>query len=229
MLIACKKEETAAPIVLAAHSSMRLSHVVEGLPMAFDTMMYNNAAGHLYSVTRLEYYLSDLVLEGSGGTPDHHIAGPWYINGRMMNEFDLSALPLGTYSGIRVQLGLPQALNQTNALPPLLEHVNMAWPIPMGGGYHFMKFEGHFLHQGQPTGYAMHLGKNEHLVECGMQAPFTVTGAQGNLRLRFHLDRVFNGAHVYDLAAGNQSMGSDSLMAVLRDNCMNAFSFEFTP
>lgn len=226
---ACRKEPPSLPDQRLPPISLAVEHHVGELPLAFDTMMYHNAAGHLYSVTRLEYYLSGLVLEGAQGTPDHHVPGPWYINGREENVFSMSTAPVGNYAGIRFQLGLPPALNQTNALPPLLENVNMAWPIPMGGGYHFMKFEGHFLHQGQPTGYAMHVGKDQHLVQCGIPAAFNVTGEQGTLRLHFHLDRVFDGTHVYDLPGGNQSMGSDSLMAVLRDNCMNAFSFEFVP
>lgn len=209
--------------------TLALEHHVDGAALLYDSMLYVNAAGHEYSVTRLEYYLGGLVFMGVGATPDHAVEGPWYINGTRANTFGLGELPTGDYSGIRFHLGLSPDLNQTNALPNTMENVNMAWPIPMGGGYHFMKFEGHFLHQGQPTGYAMHLGRDEHLVDCNLAGTFTIPDGGGRLAVRFNLNEVFRDPHTYDLATGNQSMGSDSLMALLRDNCTNAFTFQFQP
>lgn len=232
VLGSCRKEEAGpppAPSPSPSRTSLELSHRVDGEPLAYDSIRYINEAGHQYSVTRLEYYLCNLVLKGAGGTADHVVAGPWYINGTWPNTFDLGVVPAGGYDGISVDLGLPPALNQTNALPPAMEHVNMAWPIPMGGGYHFMKFEGHFLLQGQPTGFAMHLGKDQNLVHCELSQPFTVGSGQGKLVLVFNLNEVFRDPHTYDLSTGNQSMGSDSLMALLRDNCSNAFTFQFLP
>lgn len=230
-LISCRKDEPLPPSGDGPAPTFFLSvgHHIDGEALAYDSILYVNEAGHHYSVTRLEYYLSGLVLKGTGGTPDHVVEGPWYINGTWGNSFELGRVPDGDYNGISVQLGLPPALNQTNALPNTMENVNMAWPIPMGGGYHFMKFEGHFLHQDQPTGFAMHLGRDEHLVHCDMPGAFSVAGNGGQLDLRFNLNEVFRDPHTYDLAAGNQSMGSDSLMALLRDNCTNAFTFTITP
>ena len=41
----------------------------------------------------------------------------------------------------------------------------MAWPTAMGGGYHFMKVEGHYLDTSNTIqGFAIHLGKNNNLV-----------------------------------------------------------------
>lgn len=213
----------------APHVLLVPGHHVDDEEAAFDSIRYMNEAGHAYSITRLEYYLSGLVLKGAGTTADHAVDGAWYINGRQADAVDLGELPAGQYEGIQVQLGLPADLNQTNALPNTMENVNMAWPIPMGGGYHFMKIEGHFIHQGQSSGFAMHLGRNEHLVACNLPGPFAIGDGGGRLTLRFNLNEVFRGPHTYDLATGNQSMGSDSLMALLRDNCTSAFTFTFEP
>ncbi|MBP8822437.1 MAG: hypothetical protein KBH07_02190 [Flavobacteriales bacterium] len=206
-----------------------VEHRVDQVPLQYGTMLYTNEAGHVYSVSRLEYFLSELVLVGAAGTPDHVVAGPWYINGALGNAFDLGVLPPGSFSGATVQLGLPPALNLSDALPATMAHVNMAWPGPMGGGYHFLKFEGHFLHNGSPTGFAMHLGRNENLVHGAMPGAFTRDGTADSLVLRFNLNEVFRSPHTYDLVTGTQSMGSMVLMGLLRDNTADAFSLEHRP
>ncbi|TXI76409.1 MAG: hypothetical protein E6Q44_15600 [Flavobacteriales bacterium] len=233
-LPSCKKdaEDTAsptAPSAPSARSTLALAHHVDGAPLEYDTLRYANEAGHGYSVTRLEYYLSALTLIGSNGTSDHVIAGPWYIHGANGSSIDLGVLPAGTYAGATVLLGLPPDLNQTGALPNTMENLNMAWPDMMGGGYHFLKFEGHFIHNGQPNGFAMHLGRDANLPTCAMAQPFTLDGTADTLTLRFNLNEVFRTPHTYDLPSGNMSMGSMALMGLLRDNCADAFTLVHTP
>src|SRR5690606_31964143 len=143
--------------------------------------------------------LSELTLLGVEGTPDRTIAGPWYINGTATNRFDLGTLAAGTFSGATVLLGLPPSLNLTGVLPNTPENINMAWPVPMGGGYHFMKFEGHFTHNGSISGYAMHIGRDENLPVCAMPRAVTLDGSAGELVLRFNLNGVFRDPHTYDL------------------------------
>jgi len=142
----CKKETTYPPAAVPADPAvLSVSHVVDGLPLTYDTLLYTNEAGALYSVTKVEYYLSELVLMGTGSTANDTLHGPWYVNAAGVTDFDLSSLRAGTYSGATMLLGLPPALNITGALPNTIENINMAWPEPMGGGYHFIKFEGRFV------------------------------------------------------------------------------------
>jgi hypothetical protein len=50
-------------------------------------------------------------------------------------------------------------------LSTTLDNLNMAWPTAMGGGYHFLKMEGHYLDSlNTNQGYAIHIGKNENLM-----------------------------------------------------------------
>ncbi|MEO7080283.1 MAG: MbnP family protein, partial [Flavobacteriales bacterium] len=110
----CKKDEADPPTPLPTPTPMlRVNHVVDGEPLVYDTLRYTNEAGALYSVTRVEYYLSELVLIGTGGTPNDTLHGPWYVNAAGETNFDLSRLRAGTYSGATMLLGLPPALNTT--------------------------------------------------------------------------------------------------------------------
>lgn len=235
VLPSCRKEESASPaappLPPSTSTALVLEHHVDGAQLAFDTISYVNEAGHAFSVTRLEYYVSEIILRGADccGTPDHVIPGPFYINGTMSNRFELGTLPAGEYTGATLLLGLPASLNVTGALPNTMSNVNMAWPDMMGGGYHFMKFEGHFLNGTTPTGYAMHIGRNENLPVCDMPQSFALHGQAGTLTLRFNLNEVFRDPHTYDLPSGSYSMGSMMLMGLLKDNCANAFTISHQP
>jgi hypothetical protein len=230
VLAGCTKDES-LPLANPAGPAAWLTvhHHVDGNELLFDTIVYTNEAGEQYSTSRLEYYLSDLVLLGDGGTPNDTLHGPWYINGRVNNPIVIDRFRPGTYSGAEVLLGLPPALNLSGALPNTLENINMAWPEPMGGGYHFLKLEGHFISQGQVSGFAMHLGTNEALPRCLLPQSFSVPGASGTLDLRFNINEVFRTPHVHALDSGNYTMGSAVLMEQLRENCTDAFSISFQP
>lgn len=226
----CKKDEAVPPETAPPDPAvLQVAHTVDGQTLIYDTLLYVNEAGSLFSVTRVEYYLSELVLIGTGGTANDTLHGPWYLNAAGITDFDLSGLRAGTYSGATMLLGLPPALNTTGALPNTLSNINMAWPDPMGGGYHFIKFEGHFISNGTSVGYAMHIGKDAFLPRCDMQQGFSITGTGGKLLLTFNLNEVFRTPHTYDLATGNYSMGNMGLMTQLQENCANAFTIAYQP
>ena len=235
LLSSCQKDEATAPVDVPVPQNtstfLAIEHHVDASALEFDTIAYINAAGHAYSVTRLEYYISAIILRGAPccGTRDHMIPGPFLINGTMPERFDLGTLPAGEYMGATMLLGLPPELNITGGLPNSLANVNMAWPVMMGGGYHFMKLEGHFLNGTTPTGYAMHIGLNDNLPQCSMPQSFALSGTSGTLTLRFNINEVFRDPNTYDLASGSYSMGSMMLMGLLKENCANAFTISHQP
>jgi len=227
----CRKETDAgvpAPSQPPPNERLLIEHHIDGVPLERDTIRYVNQAGHAYSVTRLEYYISQVTLLGATccGTPDYVIPGPFLINAAAQAPIDFGQLPAGEYRGATLLLGLPPELNLSGALPNTTENAGMVWPDLMGGGYHFMKLEGHFLNGSTPTGYAMHLGRNDNLVHCDLPQSFALYGQGGTFTLRFNISEVFRDPTTYDLPAGSYSMGSMTLMALLRDNCADAFTIE---
>lgn len=231
LLPSCRKETPPPPVAPEPQPSAWLSveHVVDGQPLQLDSLCHLTESGSIYSVTRLVYYLSELVLIGTDGTTNDTLHGPWYMDAREAVAIPLAGLRPGAYSGARLLLGLPPGLNTSGALPNTLANSHMAWPEPMGGGYHFMKLEGHFTGSGGVAGYALHLGTDAFLPVCTLPGGFTIPGAAGTLVLTFNINEVFRAPHTYDLDAGNYSMGSPVWMGQLRDNCTDAFSLEYQP
>lgn len=115
-----------------------INYKVDDVPLFKDTMRYLNNAGDFYSVTRLEYYISDIVLHNANGD-DYKSEQIQYVNAftQATNQLVLDAVPNGTYTSFSCKIGLTAAKNLSNTLPNTSENVNMAWPDMMGGGYHF--------------------------------------------------------------------------------------------
>lgn len=77
----CKKDEAVPPETAPPDPAvLQVAHTVDGQSSIYDTLLYVNEAGSLFSVTRVEYYLSELVLIGTGGTANDTLHGPWYVN-----------------------------------------------------------------------------------------------------------------------------------------------------
>lgn len=229
----CKKDDTVdlapTPAGPTPSVTLRIESHIDGADLAFDTMMYITPGNLNFSVSRAEYYISRIVLHGANATPNDTLPGPFHVSSATATEFALGALPAGEYSGAELVLGLTPDLNVTGGLPNSQANINMAWPDMMGGGYHFIKFEGHFLSGTSPVGFAMHIGNNANLPQANMTQPFNMDGASGTLSLRFNLNELFRTPHDYDLENGNSSMSSMILMTQLKENAADAFTLEYMP
>ena len=104
----------------------------------------------------------------------------------------------------------------------------MGWPDMMGGGYHFLKLEGHWMDTGGQLGYAMHIGKNGFLVKAGTKASLQVLGGKTiNRKLMMNINEWFAHPNTYNLATdGVYSMGNAPLMKKLSENGSDVLSFE---
>ncbi len=225
MSSACKKEET-TPVGTA---NIELEYSVDGQLLQFDTIGYVNEAGNNYSVTRLEYYLSDFTFINDDEII-YKASEIQYADARSdsNNQFSLKNVPAGDYDCMEVTIGLSPENNVSNSLPNTIDNFNMFWPDVMGGGYHFMKLEGHYLDSaGNFTGYTMHLGVNGNAVKvklCGLQLQVK-ENTPVTILLSMNINEWFQNPSAYDFNVdGNYTMGIDSLMQKLSANGADAFT-----
>lgn len=222
----CKKDkEDEQPQPQPQYVSVNLSFECDGAALVKDQFNYTNAAGNNYSVNRLQFYLADFTLRKTDGTEvksDEVVYVDCFANKNL--SFNLSKIPQGTYDRIKFCIGLPPSQNITGALPNTIDNTNMAWPDMMGGGYHFLKMEGQFKHAGNTYGYALHLGKNPHLVRIESSKSFNLTGTSSTLSMKMNINEWFRTPHTYDLNSdGNYTMGTDSLMLKIAENGTDVF------
>ncbi|MCB0756756.1 MAG: hypothetical protein KDB98_14235, partial [Flavobacteriales bacterium] len=221
-LYSCKKDELGYALTVTPH------YHIDGQELILDTIMYQNAAGNLYCVNRLRYYLSNFRFVRSDGSEVIADDGVYFIDAREETEITLPDVPTGSFKELRFNFGIPADLNVYGNLPNTSENVGMVWPEQMGGGYHFMKFEGYFSSSTGTDGYAIHIGNNACLADISIATLFDVD-ADGSMTIGFNLNEILANPNTFDMDSGNYTMGIMPAMLEISANMHNAFTFEQTP
>ena len=140
-----------------------------GNSMAYmdETTPYTNAAGNVLTLHNLEYFISDLTV-GNVAMPSAKYGNIHYIrpDSALSTLFLTHEIPVGHYNHIAFTFGLDNTKNKSNLFPNSPEK-DMFWPDKMGGGYHFMKFDGKWKNPDEPTnqGFGLHLGTLKKTIE----------------------------------------------------------------
>ncbi len=218
----CKKNNTDS-----ADLQLKLTYRIDNKQLEFDTMQYVCDAGYDYEVTRLNYYLSGFVFNMQDGS-NYSSNEVFYIDARQasMNNLSFEKFPSGTCTQISFYVGLDSVKNQTDSLPMTFDNINMGWPDMMGGGYHFMKLEGHYRDTSTNYGFAMHLGKNKNLVPITVSNPVIVrNGNDAEATLSMNINEWLRNPLIYDFKAdGSYSMNNDTAMHKLCTNGTDIFN-----
>ncbi len=205
---------------------IKLSHKVDNNAFQLDTMAYTCDAGYKYQVTKLNYYLSDFIFTKSDGS-QYKCDSVFYVDAALdpNNILVFPNVAPGNYTKLNFCLGLDSIHDISNALPTTMNNINMQWPDMMGGGYHFMKLEGHYIDSTGTWGYAMHLGKNKNLVHIQLTRAFSISeNNTGNLNLVMNINQWFRNP-IYDFDKdGNYSMNNDTALYKLCLNGSNIFN-----
>jgi hypothetical protein len=222
---ACKHDnDTATPIVPVQGISLSIGYNVDNTPFRTDSFMYYTDAGYQYDVTMLDYYLSQISLI----KPDSStvlLKDFLYVcaTDAGSNHVDLKDLPIGDYIGLQFNIGLDSLHNCTDALPATTDNLNMQWPEPMGGGYHFLRFEGHYA----ITGFAMHLGTSSCLIPVKIFKHIIISkNVKTPVNLVMNINEWFRNPYVFDFDTdGNYIMGNAAAMQKIAGNGVDVFNF----
>jgi hypothetical protein len=227
-LASCRKEkQNVIPAPTVGDLAISVGYHVDGTKLFFDSLMYTNAAGNVYSVSKVHYYLSRFRLY-KDGMVKYASDTIIYVDAQQPVNFTFRNVPAIIYDSVSFHIGLDEVQNISNSLQATAENVNMGWPDMMGGGYHFLKLEGHWIDTGGQLGYAMHIGKNGFLVKAGTKATLQVLGGKTiNRKLMMNINEWFMHPNTYNLATdGLYSMGNAPLMKKLSENGIDVLSFE---
>jgi hypothetical protein len=234
----CRKEDK------SIHLAIEFTHSIGNKSFIKDSLQYVNAAGNHYEVNELQYFISDIILHNSGGediaiTADN---GIHYVDidipGSLLWNFD-QQIPMGDYTSVTFTFGINEAKNKTGLFvnPP---ERDMFWPDIMGGGYHYMKMNGHWIDTlNQITPFNFHLGigmmdggmgemsfvQNYFTVQMPNSGVMLTTGAGHKLILNMDIASWFETPHLWDWnAIGGQIMQKQWAMQMACENGADAFS-----
>lgn len=225
----CGKKEVPPATVVSGKITVNIDYVAGDRPLIFDTVTFTNKAGNIYGVTTLHYYLSGFRFYKNNEL-QHYCSKIAYVDARIPGNShfeltELSGMKVGTYDSVSFYIGIEPALNITNSLPASLENIGMGWPDAMGGGYHFLKLEGHWNDGGTVSGYAMHLGTNNYQVKAGVACKMVVDKvANGQLNMTMNINEWYTNPYDYNFSTnGLFSMGVATIMQKLTENGADVF------
>ena len=231
---ACKKDEVPQDNMPknTVQVNFAFHHRVGSSDLQFDTIVYENAFGNQYSVSTLKYIVSDITFNKSDGTSfkldDEH-----YVDARDENTFlfiPRDKVTAGEYSSISFLLGLNEEKNKYGLFPDPPEN-NMEWPLPLGGGYHYMKLEGKHRVDTDTLNYQAHTGAtmgNQNFVEVHL--PITglnVTGSEMTIGIKMDINHWWDNPNMLDLSDITSIMGNQDMQELLQANGGDVFSVEY--
>lgn len=222
----------------AGHIKLNFSFVVDNDSLRLDTCMYRNAAGNLYEVNDVQFFISHVMLETASGEvveiADNQ--GIHYTDIRIPSTLSWDVadeLPADEYKSISFVFGLEGAQNTTGLFPNPPEN-NMSWPDMLGGGYHYMKINGRWIDSsGVRQPFNLHTGK----IAAGngfADNTFTVTlplsrfavnrKETAELTLQMNVNAWFSNPNLFDFNVfGGSIMQNREAQEVLRANGWDVF------
>lgn len=230
ILAGCKSKEPVDPNVVTVN--LQFTHLVDGNEVILDQVIYKNALGQDFSVKTIKYFVSRIQLhQTDNNTID--LDDIIYVDVRtpeLLNQELSQKIPTGDYQGISFVYGLVPEDNITGSFPSQPESL-MEWPVPMGGGYHYMKLEGDYVIDGQSNFYNFHagmLGGTPYEIHIDRSnQPFSVTGNRLDIELSMEIQNWFTGPNDWDFAYfGGGIMNNPEAQQTVHENGQDVFSFK---
>lgn len=197
--------------------------------------IFYNAFGNEFGVTKLRLLLSDVVLHKTDGT-SHTIEGYHYIDMDEVSTLSLTPtekITPGDYESIEFVFGFTPEKN-ISFMYPELNQISWNWPDAIGGGYHFMQLEGHFVENSYDTvAYLTHLGPTidpttsetiNNDIKLVLPKSFTVSddATDVSIDIKMNIDQWYEKPNTIDLNVfGAAIMGNFDAQIQFRQNGEN--------
>lgn len=247
ILISCKKVGCTDPCALNYDSSatkdngnceysatsysseMSIIPYANSFDIVYDTIMYQHPLGYDFSVATLKFFISDLKLYMDNGD-SLVLQGAHYFNskeGPTSIEIWNQEIPDGVFTGLGFDFGLNENYNYSGLFTNPPESL-MEWPIPMGGGYHYMKFEGKFDSLGTIKNFNLHTGALNgipYYFHVSLDHNFIINDGNINIQLKMNLENWLQQPNIFDFNVfGSAIMGNSTAQMALMENGIDVFS-----
>lgn len=141
----CKKD-TGTTDRDKGHIVLKFACTVDTDTLQFNKMIYTNAAGNVYGVTDIKWFISDIIFYPAGKSP-YMISKQkdiYYLDTEIpstLRQVLADEMEPGNYDSITFIFGITWKKNVSYMFVNLPES-NMFWPELLGGGYHYMMLNG---------------------------------------------------------------------------------------
>ena len=238
----CSKKDTPAPVTNTTVDTgkvyLEMFNVVGGGNLKLNNEWYRNQNGDSFTVSKFNYYISNIKLNGSGATATYTEAESYHLveHSTTPSEmaFSLAKVPAGKYSSITFMIGVDSLRNvsgaQTGALDPALGNF-WSWNT----GYIMLKFEGNSPQAPTADGrLVMHCGGfsgvNNVLKTITIIFPNEIEvtkNATPHVHLKADVLAMFKSPNVVAFATNNTIHMPGAAANKLADNYANMFTISY--
>jgi hypothetical protein len=223
--------------------TLNFSHDWDGTPVTnadFNTIKFTNAKGNQLSIERLRYLISDVKFENTNGETitieAHNLVD--VTNGENLSFAPSTTIPKGTYSKVSFTFGFNNEDNYVMDGYADLNSANFNVPAMLGGGYHYMQFDGKFINTlNEEQGFNYHAiravdnpGANptfpqDTFFEVNLGNITISDNAVFNVEM--NIAEWFKTPHAWDLNVLNQAlMPNSAAQIMMHANGKNVFSLK---
>jgi hypothetical protein len=228
-LLSCKRDNI-VPDNVSGKLTIRFENNIDGQTITPNELKYTNAAGNIYSVSTLRYYISNIQLIRESGNSlvslnNYDLIDAFDDN---FSSTDPVNIPYGRYTKMKFMLGIDRVRNHSGAQDGDLDPIHgMIWT--WNTGYIFMKHEGNFVKSTGDTSVCQyHLGTDTASAMVEIPIDLTVDKESAVMKIRFNLNNMYNSPVVnFNERTIMHSLSADDIPWILKlsSNASDAFSF----
>lgn len=239
LFLSCHKEEN-------GKMEINFSFLYEGKPFVADQLIYTNAAGNLFEMNDIQFFITDIKLNREDGS--------YYLindnNSIHYVDYDIEStlkwlisddIPAGNYSSLSFTFGFSPEKNISNYFVNPPENA-MFWPTTLGGGYHYMKINCKWLANADSNlvqSFNFHTGKGQIRDQSGNiteyvnnqfditvpNSSFTIDKGKTSFNLVMNLEKWFTSPHNFDFREwGTCIMQNQEAQIIVKENGWDVFS-----
>lgn len=220
--------------------TLNFSHVWQDTEVTnadFNDLKFTNANGEQLSIERLRYLISEITLTHESGVVttlnDYTLVD--VTNNENLSLITSEAILPGNYTNISFRFGFSDA-NNTDGVYQDLNTANFNVPSMLGGGYHFMQFDGKYLDANNteaPFNYhvirAVNRTDPSNLVfqDTSFQVNLgaVIVGSNTNVNIQMDIYEWFSSPNLWDLNVLNTLLMPDfDAQVLMNQNGGNVFS-----
>lgn len=224
--IGCNSPQHANVTVPRSKLLITVNHKIDDKAIIWDSAMYTNQAGNVYSVENLQYYMSNFRFYRNGNFVFDQDS-IFYIDAKKpTNVIAFNDIPKGGYDSIAFYIGVPEKYNTNNGLPATSENLAMVLNPSIGTGYHFLKLGGRWKDGALRPAYALNVGSSGYQAYSGFTCDLHLDQYLTNTTsISMNVNELFRTPFTYDLSVDpNQTLGNGGAMSKIRQNGADAFS-----
>ena len=226
-----KKEELpVVPTATKNNVQVTFNATMLGKALVPKTKWYGNAMAEAFTVTKLNYYISNIKLTDNNGkefaeSESYHLIR--HVDS--LNTFTIKDVPVGTYNKIQFLIGVDSTRNVSGAQTGALDPANiMFWEWK--SGYIFFKLEGSYASANtNEMEYAVHVGGFTGKYSClqtynsELNTALIVQGSKvSKLYFNTRVDEMFKSPDLWGFDKYYQFI-SDSMFQVVSKHYKNMF------